>query len=97
MLATRLPVIAGHRARPARKPAVVTDSDVHPAEFRGLTKLFCTSSMVVVMRDLPVLPRLEQASGWTVYAVPFFLKVVHPSRFFSNVTYLRKRWHRRAH
>jgi len=42
------------------------------------------------------LPRLEQASGWTVYAVPFFFKVVHPSRFFSNVTYLRTRSHRRV-
>lgn len=35
--------------------------------------------------------RLLAALKWPLRAAPFFFKVVHPSAFFSNITYLRKK------
>jgi hypothetical protein len=33
--------------------------------------------------------RLLAAAGWKICSVPFFFRVVHPVRFFRNLTYLR--------
>jgi hypothetical protein len=37
------------------------------------------------------LTRLLMAAGWAASSVPFFFRVVHPSRFLRNVSYLRRR------
>ena len=34
--------------------------------------------------------RLLVAAGWRMWAVPFFLRIVHPSRFLRNIVYLRR-------
>ncbi len=41
------------------------------------------------------LPRLEKASKWAVYEIPFFFKVIRTSPFFANIAYLRDRGSRR--
>lgn len=39
------------------------------------------------------LPRMLQAMGWTVTAVPFFFRVVHPARFLRGIRAVRRsRW-----
>jgi len=35
--------------------------------------------------------RLLKASRWAISAVPFYFKIVHPSRFLANIRYLRQR------
>jgi hypothetical protein len=37
------------------------------------------------------LSKLMGAMGWTLYRVPLYFKVVKPSRFLANISYLRKR------
>ena len=37
------------------------------------------------------LPKLLGAMGWTLYPVPFYFRILHASRFFANVTYIRHR------
>lgn len=36
------------------------------------------------------LPRLLKSTGWSLYAVPFYFKVIRPDRFFRNIAYLRQ-------
>lgn len=40
------------------------------------------------------LPRLLKASRWTLHPIPFYFKVLNPSSFLANFTYLRR--HRSA-
>jgi hypothetical protein len=35
--------------------------------------------------------RLLASLKWPMRSVPFFFKVIHPARFFANITYLRKK------
>jgi hypothetical protein len=37
------------------------------------------------------LARLLQAAGWTMFAVPFFFRIVHPAAFLRNLAILRRR------
>jgi len=36
------------------------------------------------------LPRLLKASRWTLHPIPFYFKVLNPSSFLANLTYLRR-------
>jgi hypothetical protein len=44
--------------------------------------------------DEPIV-RLLQVSGWQMFDVPFFFKIVRPSRFLRDIVYLRRSAHRR--
>ena len=35
--------------------------------------------------------RLLKGAGWSMFSIPFFFRIVHPSAFLRNVTYLRRR------
>src|SRR5579871_3764377 len=37
------------------------------------------------------LPRFLKATGWTVFAVPFFFLVLRPHSFLRNIVFLRKK------
>ena len=36
------------------------------------------------------LTQLLAAAGWSMFSVPFFFRVVHPSAFLQNISYLRR-------